>query len=241
MCVALLVCVLLFVISPQFNNTCILDICVFVCVCIDLTIIYYNMKRILRLAIIYTLFSTSLSQDDSCFSLSGSTTCPAFQEYYISLTGLAAKYPFLQQVTDIKTFDAGMQSFVISPQLYLAPLGCANKASVASTIPYARYSLTYMCATLIQDSSYSLPCNYNKSLSPPPLCQRTCFDYTASVEDLTNNTDTCPNILQQRESMINLNSSCVYWSGLNGTYNCILGEANEPKNCGKSMIMNITR
>ncbi|CEG75651.1 hypothetical protein RMATCC62417_10660 [Rhizopus microsporus] len=32
--------------------------------------------------------------------------------------------------------------------------------------------------------------------------------------------------------MANLNSSCLYWSGLNGTYNCILGEANEPNNCG---------
>ncbi|KAG1459549.1 hypothetical protein G6F56_006140 [Rhizopus delemar] len=178
------------------------------------------------------LLSPSTAQDDSCFSLGGSTTCAAFQDYYISLTGLATQYPFLQNVTDIKTFDAGMQSFVTSPLLYLAPLGCTNKANLASTIPYARYSTTYLCSLLIQDASYSLPCNYNKSLSPPPLCQQTCFDYMASVESLTNNTDTCPNLVQQASNMVNMNSSCVYWSGLNGTDNCMIGLANEPDNCG---------
>ncbi|KAG1299092.1 hypothetical protein G6F66_001120 [Rhizopus arrhizus] len=178
------------------------------------------------------LLSPSAAQNDSCFSLSGSTTCAAFQDYYISLTGLATQYPFLKKVTDIKTFDAGMQSFVTSPQFYLAPLGCTNKANVASKIPYARYSMTYMCSILIQDSSYSLPCNYNQSLSPPPLCKQTCFDFMASVESLTDNTDTCPNLLQQNNNMANLNSSCEYWSGLNGTNYCVIGVANEPYNCG---------
>lgn len=180
------------------------------------------------------LLSPSAAQNDSCFSLSGSTTCAAFQDYYISLTGLATQYPFLKKVTDIKTFDAGMQSFVTSPQFYLAPLGCTNKANVASKIPYARYSMTYMCSILIQDSSYSLPCNYNQSLSPPPLCKQTCFDFMASVESLTDNMDTCPNLLQQNNNMANLNSSCEYWSGLNGTNYCVIGVANEPYNCGNN-------
>ncbi|KAG1344741.1 hypothetical protein G6F62_004377 [Rhizopus arrhizus] len=192
----------------------------------------YSASHIVLLLLLLLLLPSPSTQDDSCFSLSGSTTCAAFQDYYISLTGLSTKYPFLKNVTDIKTFDAGLQSFVTSPQLYLTPLGCTDKASVASTIPYARYSKTFLCATLIQDSSYSLPCNYNNSLSPPPLCQQTCFDYMASIESLTNNTDTCPNLVQQRVYMAVLNSTCQYWPGLNGTYNCVIGIANEPNNCG---------
>ncbi|KAI9247528.1 hypothetical protein BY458DRAFT_446267 [Sporodiniella umbellata] len=180
-----------------------------------------------------SLLLSALAQDDSCFSLRGSTTCKAFQDYYISLSGLATQYPFLGNVTDIKTFDAGMQSFVTSPTLYMAPLGCTNKANLASTIPYARYSTTYLCSILIQDASYSLPCNYNRSASPPPLCQQTCFDYMASVEALTNNTEACPNLVQQKNNIANMNSSCIYWSGLNGTDNCMIGLANEPDNCGK--------
>ncbi|KAG1473346.1 hypothetical protein G6F56_001003 [Rhizopus delemar] len=183
--------------------------------------------------IVLLLLLPSTFQDDSCFALTGTTTCPAFQDYYISLSGLSTRYPFLQNVTDIKTFDAGMQSFVTSPQLYLAPLGCTNKASVASTIPYARYSKTYVCATLIQDSISSLPCNYNHSVNPPSLCQQTCFDYLASVDSLTDTTDTCPNLVQQQNNLANLNSSCEFWSGLNGTDDCILGIANEPSDCGK--------
>lgn len=196
----------------------------------------YSASHIVLLLLLPLLLPSPSTQDDSCFSLSGSTTCAAFQDYYISLTGLSTKYPFLKNVTDIKTFDAGLQSFVTSPQLYLTPLGCTDKASVASTIPYARYSKTFLCATLIQDSSYSLPCNYNNSLSPPPLCQQTCFDYMASIESLTNNTDTCPNLVQQRVYMAVLNSTCQYWPGLNGTYNCVIGIANEPNNCGKTPL-----
>lgn len=179
--------------------------------------------------------ATSIAQTDdslTCLSLQGSTTCGAFQSYYISTTGNTSRYPFLANVTDRDSFDTALENYVKSSDMYLSSLGCTNKADNSPTIPYARYSLTFMCATLIQDSLYSLPCNYQYNKSPPALCQSTCFDYTASVQEITGNINMCPNQVEQSERLPNLNSSCVYWSGLNGTYDCINGIANEPNNCG---------
>ncbi|KAL9548821.1 hypothetical protein MBANPS3_005496 [Mucor bainieri] len=165
-------------------------------------------------SILLLFAASSIAQDDNltCLSLKGSTTCGAFQSFYISTTG---RYPFLANVTDVASFDAAMKSYVKSSDSYLSTLGCANRAENLPTIPYARYSLTFLCATIIQDNYYSLPCNYQYNLSPPPLCQSTCFDYTASLQAITGNTEVCPNQQEQHSQLENLNSSCVYWSGLN--------------------------
>lgn len=188
--------------------------------------------KILTFTITILLFSAMAQEESSCFSLNGSSTCPAFQNFYISIYGNTQQYPFLNNVTDISSFDAALRSYVISPDLYLSNLGCEDKAETSTSIPYARYSLSYICATLIQDSLHSLPCNYQNNRSPPPLCQSTCYDYTASINSFTNNVNMCPNQLQQKNRMAALNSTCQYWSGLNGTDDCIIGMANEPESCG---------
>ncbi|KAI7873444.1 uncharacterized protein EV154DRAFT_528031 [Mucor mucedo] len=177
--------------------------------------------------------STSKAQEYSCLSLRDSVTCPAYKNFYLSPGGLAQQYPFLSNVTDVQSFDEGMKQLMKTANPYYVELGCSNKASSSSTtIPYARYSLSYLCASLIQDSLYSLPCNFANKVNPPPLCQSTCFDYTASVQAITSNSDVCFNQELQSARLENMNSSCVYWSGLNGTLDCIPGIANEPNNCG---------
>ncbi|KAI8378358.1 hypothetical protein BD560DRAFT_390149 [Blakeslea trispora] len=183
--------------------------------------------------VVFAIVSNAQDTSTTCFSLNGSTACPAFQNFYISITGNQNRYPFLTNVTDIQSFDSALIHYAHSSDLYLAPLGCSNNKAIASTsIPYARYSLTYMCATLIQDSISSLPCNYQHNLNPPPLCQTTCFDYVANLDSITsNNLNMCPNQIERADQVLNLNSSCQYWTGLNGTYNCIIGLANEPE-CG---------
>ncbi|KAI7907910.1 uncharacterized protein BX663DRAFT_482161 [Cokeromyces recurvatus] len=168
------------------------------------------------------------NNNQSCFSLKGSSTCPAYEDYYISLL----EYSFLENVTDIASFDEAMIKHVKSSDFFLIPLGCENKVLKSETIPYARYSLTYLCANLIQDSYYSLPCNYDHKLSPPPLCRQTCFQYMSSVNEITNSVSLCPNQAEKREMILNMNSSCEYWSGLNATFNCVIGIANEPNLCG---------
>lgn len=191
------------------------------------------MKIARTLSLLLLLISTSSAQEYTCLSLQNSVTCPAYKNFYISPGGNAQRYPFLANVTDVQSFDEGMKNLMKTANPYSVDLGCLNKATTSSaTIPYARYSLSYMCATLIQDSLYSLPCNYNNGVNPPPLCKSTCFEYTASVEAISSNPDFCLNQAMQLERLANLNSTCVYWSGLNGTTDCIPGVANEPYNCG---------
>lgn len=166
--------------------------------------------------------------NSSCFSLQGSKACPAYSSYYISLTGNEATYPFLANVTDINSFDIALSNYVTSLDVYPYSAGCT---SPSATIPYARYSKSYLCASLVQDSLYSLPCNYQHSKPPPPLCQSTCYDYTASINDITDNTLLCPT---HDYTVAYLNMTCQIWVGLNGTTSCVLGRANEPEFCGFS-------
>lgn len=195
------------------------------------------MKITRTFSLLLLLLSTTSAQENQCLSLQNSKTCPAFKKFYISLGGNANRYPFLANVTDINSFDDGMKNLMKTANPYYEQLGCSNKASTSTTtIPYARYSLSYLCASLIQDNLYSLPCNYGFGVNPPPLCQSTCFEYTASVEAITTNTDVCLNQAEQSSQLQNLNSTCVYWSGLNGTVDCIPGIANEPDNCGYQVI-----
>lgn len=49
----------------------------------------------------------------SCISLAASTQCPAFNASSISLDrSLTELYPFLGQVSDVASFDSGIQSYV---------------------------------------------------------------------------------------------------------------------------------
>ncbi|KAI8997247.1 hypothetical protein BDB01DRAFT_707987, partial [Pilobolus umbonatus] len=174
----------------------------------------------------------SLQQDDSqCLSLAGSTTCFAFQKYYVSLYHIKTRYPTLSNITNLETFDSELLKYVTSTDLYFSSLGCDNKADV-SQIPHARYSLTFMCANIIQNTEYSLPCNYKHDLSPPPLCKQTCFNWVDNVESITQEIAVCPNRQTRQTGLEELTSICQDWSGLNGTENCMLGLANEPSTCG---------
>jgi hypothetical protein len=187
------------------------------------------MKKLFLINILFTLTSTSYAQ--SCLTLKGSKPCPALQQYYIS----TQNFNYLANVTTVNQLDDALFSYATSPDLYLTPLGCLNNANEEdlTNIPYARYSLTYLCESLLQDSDYSLPCNYNRNLSPPPLCQTTCFQYVDSVNQSTDTIATCPNQSYREQQIQVMNGTCQSWSGLNGTGNCILGIANEPDNCGK--------
>lgn len=165
------------------------------------------MKNIQVVVSLLLLTRITIAQDSNCFSLQGSTACPAFSSFYLSTTGSQSTYPFLANVSNVESFDTALSNYVTSSEFL----------DECSTIPKIRYAKSYMCAILVQDSTYSLPCNYQYNKSPPPLCQSTCFDYTASV---------CP------DQAASLNSTCQSWSGLNGTTDCIIGLANEPEYCG---------
>ncbi|KAI9304708.1 hypothetical protein BJ944DRAFT_288423 [Cunninghamella echinulata] len=168
-----------------------------------------------------------------CLSLQNSLACPAFQQFYIS-TGVVDRYPFLpNNITTIQDFDNSLFRYVNSTSNYLLQLGCLS-TNYNPLVPYARYSLTKMCARLIQDPEDSLPCNTNHHLTPPPLCQQTCLDWVESVTAITAQPNVCSHNLQRSEAITNYTIHCHSWQGFNATIddNCISGIANEPENCG---------
>ncbi|KAI9269115.1 hypothetical protein BDA99DRAFT_435361 [Phascolomyces articulosus] len=171
--------------------------------------------------------------NNNCISLASSKACPAFEQYYVGFPGLASRYSYLANVTNLDSFDQSLFAHVQSTNDYLLPLGCSSSSKESA--PYARYSLSRLCAGLIQDVTDSLPCNFQHNLTPPPLCKATCDDWISSVDMITNNNDVCSGDTTQRNSTIlDLQNQCSSWQGYNGTDSegCIAGQVNEPNNCG---------
>ncbi|KAI8377759.1 uncharacterized protein BYT42DRAFT_356624 [Radiomyces spectabilis] len=130
----------------------------------------------------------------------------------------------------LQNSNASLRSYVSSPE-FLMPMNCFNDDNM--TIPYPRYSLSRLCAGLIQDSDYSLPCNYHFHMTPPPLCQSTCNDWYNSVAEISESEQLCPDRTARQDGLEYFASSCASWSGFNGSAGyCISGKTNEPDNCG---------
>ncbi|KAL7314647.1 hypothetical protein PS15m_006193 [Mucor circinelloides] len=182
---------------------------------------------------IFSAVASAKDVENACVSLANSKTCSAFSQFYIGLPGLAYDYPFLINTTTIEEFDERLLEYVNSTSDYLFPLGCLS-SNYNPTIPYARYSLTRLCVGMIQNPSYSLPCNFDNGLTPPPLCQSTCFEWVDSITHITQNPRVCSDSTQRNTSLASFTDQCTTWEGFNGTIaeNCISGIANEPYSCG---------
>ncbi|KAI8335244.1 hypothetical protein EDC96DRAFT_524940 [Choanephora cucurbitarum] len=185
------------------------------------------------LFLLFFITFTNGQDTDTCVSLINSTVCSAFSQFYIGLPGLGNDYPFLLNASTIEEFDRRLLDYVNSTSDYLFPLGCLS-SNYNPTIPYARYSLTRLCAGMIQNSAYSLPCNFNNGLTPPPLCKSTCFDWVESITKITDNPHVCSDSVQRNDTLADFSDQCNTWEGFNGTIvqNCISGIANEPYTCG---------
>lgn len=188
---------------------------------------------VITLISIFLAVASAKDAENTCVSLANSKTCSAFSQFYIGLPGLAYDYPFLINTTTIEEFDERLLDYVNSTSDYLFPLGCLS-SNYNPTIPYARYSLTRLCVGMIQNPSYSLPCNFDNGLTPPPLCQSTCFEWVDSITHITQNPRVCSDSTQRNTSLASFTDQCNTWEGFNGTIaeNCISGIANEPYSCG---------
>lgn len=169
----------------------------------------------------------------NCVPLINSTVCSAFSQFYVDLNGLADTFIFLSNTTTIEEFDQRLIEYANSTNMYLYQLGCQS-TNFNAQVPYARYSLTRLCAQMLQDSD-SLACNTENDLVPPALCQTTCDDWVNSVTEITSNPRVCAQTTQRNNTLDYYWSQCDTWQGFNGTVNnnCISGIANEPYTCGK--------
>ncbi|CAO3648480.1 unnamed protein product [Cunninghamella blakesleeana] len=184
---------------------------------------------------IIMMIKSSMGQlvTNGCISLQGSKSCSGFQKYYLGATAVNNMLNInASSLNSIDDLDNELLNYTHSSLDYMSSLGCADTSS-SSSYPYARYSLSRLCAGLIQDTQSSLPCNYNNNMQPPPLCQSTCLQWISSVTNITNSSSICPNQQSKNTALFQLDDSCENWSGYSGQPpQCISGVENEPNNCG---------
>lgn len=175
----------------------------------------------------------SMAQD-RCISLSGSTTCPAFQSSSVStsnyVTGL---FPFLQYVSDTASFDKQLSQYIqldYVQKQYQNLLGCGNIDRVNTTNLYARFTTSVICNAIIQNSINA--CSLSDEASRP-LCADSCAHYAESEAYLAADTDLCPSSSNGRQDQIRADFvNCALPADSLSSSSCIQGITNEPDNCG---------
>ena len=224
----------------------------------SLLLYYYLISTILVIGVVHGQLDSK-----GCLLLSSSKACPAFNQYYIGITDqLKSTYSFLSNVTDVTSFDNALSDYFSSTS-YLQQLGCTSSNNNNDTQQqqnnnnnnekdntgafYPRYSLSRLCALLVHDGTGSLACNFGQSITPMPLCQSTCNEWTDSLENNTISSGATTNE-DNNDKTVTCSSSiygsyeleCSSWPAFSGTSgSCILGSVNEPDNCGKNLLVKI--
>ncbi|KAF1996253.1 hypothetical protein P154DRAFT_443671 [Amniculicola lignicola CBS 123094] len=167
----------------------------------------------------------------SCVSLQGTTTCPAFANASVS-TSLTGLFPFLSFVSDITTFDNQLRQYIATDyakQKYQQLLGCSAVNLTNTTDVYARYTATVICNSIVQNSIE--PCSLATDVSRP-LCADSCAQFAISEQEITASPELCGNsgsnaITQIRADFTNCALPARSLSG-----SCINAWENEPTECG---------
>ncbi|KAJ9298442.1 hypothetical protein DTO271G3_3409 [Paecilomyces variotii] len=169
----------------------------------------------------------------SCISLSGSTTCPAFNASSISTdSSLVALYPFLAYVSNLNDFDEQLSDYVKAgyvKEKYQQLLGCSNVDLSNTTDYYARYTTSMICNGIIQNSKQ--PCNLDTAESQP-LCAETCALVATSEEEIAVDPELCGKPKSDFMSQIRADFTVCALPADSLTGACISGAQNEPDNCG---------
>ncbi|KAJ6144989.1 hypothetical protein N7470_008884 [Penicillium chermesinum] len=169
----------------------------------------------------------------NCISLSGSAACPAWDSSSVSTdSSQYASFPWLKNVTDVKSFDKSLTDYVGYPYIsnkYVDLLGCSGVNSSALNDYYARYTTSVICSSIVQSSIKD--CDLSPAQSAP-ICADTCSYMAQSEEEIVINPELCAstdkNYMDQIRSDFEI---CAHPSrALTGS--CVEGSTNEPDNCG---------
>ncbi|KAJ9148991.1 SH3 domain-containing protein [Pleurostoma richardsiae] len=170
----------------------------------------------------------------SCISLEGSTTCPAFESSSISTDStLVGYFPFLQYVSDRASFDSQLQQYVQTSYVqekYQTLLGCSNIQLTNTSDLYARFTTTVICNSIVQNSIE--PCSLSSAASRP-VCAETCAQYAESEAYVAADSALCANASSGAAQQIRADfTNCALPANSLSQGNCIEGIDNEPENCG---------
>ncbi|GES72544.1 SH3 domain containing protein [Rhizophagus clarus] len=194
-----------------------------------------------------------------CLPLTNTITCPAFSQYYISSASsqtlpsfqnsdgaiFDTNFDWLLNAENITVFDELIMNYVNTQYIKWKYKDDANSSlnmemcspEIASSFTvYARYTLTTICAYLVQGpQSKTCNTNNNSSLKERKLCKRTCKDHLASLQEIAYSPNVCITeiIVNIDKKFEDLNRWCENpQNSADDSENCISGEENELVNCG---------
>ncbi|KAH8681104.1 hypothetical protein BX600DRAFT_504842 [Xylariales sp. PMI_506] len=171
---------------------------------------------------------------ETCISLSGSTTCSAFQSASISTDAtLVGLYPFLQYVSDRASFDSQLEAYVKTTYVqskYETLLGCSNITLTDTSELYARFTTSVICNGIIQNSIDV--CNLTGTAAKP-LCADSCAQFAESEAYIVADNALCYNASSESSTQIRADfTNCALPADSLSSSTCIEGIKNEPDNCG---------
>ncbi|EME78431.1 uncharacterized protein MYCFIDRAFT_97502, partial [Pseudocercospora fijiensis CIRAD86] len=168
----------------------------------------------------------------TCVSLANSSACPAFSAASISTdTNLTALFPFLQNVSDTASFDAGIQHYIAADftQLrYQQLIGCSNVNLDNTTAFYARYTTSVLCNAIVQNSID--PCALTDNATRP-LCADSCAEYAQSEQEITAS-NICGTAGKNALTQIRADFTNCALPASSITGSCIEAVENQADNCG---------
>lgn len=142
--------------------------------------------------------------------------------------------PFLAYVSSVSDFDRELSQYVSGQYVqekYQILLGCNNVDLSNTSNYYARYTTSFLCNGIVQNSRQ--PCDLSTNQATP-LCAESCAELAQSEEEITSDSQLCahhgPNYLAQLRA--DFTDCALPADSLSG--NCISGADNEPDNCGFS-------
>ncbi|KAI0132395.1 SH3 domain-containing protein [Xylariales sp. AK1849] len=168
-----------------------------------------------------------------CVSLSGSTTCSAFESASVSTDSeLVGLFNFLQYVSDAASFDRQLTSYVQTDyvqQKYQTLLGCGGITLTNTSELYARFTTSVICNAVIQNSVDACGLTGNAAL---PLCADSCAQYAESEAYIVADSDICSNPSSNSATQIRADLTNCALPDKSLSTQCIDAINNEPDNCG---------
>ncbi|RMZ79830.1 hypothetical protein DV737_g3230, partial [Chaetothyriales sp. CBS 132003] len=189
-------------------------------------------RRWLAALVAATLLSRPIAAK-SCISLAQSTACVAFNSSSISTDStLVGLFPFLAYVSNVDEFDEELNSYISQDYVstkYVDLFGCDNVDLSNTSAYYARYTRSFICNSIVQNSKE--PCG---ETSPTPLCADSCALLAQSEYEIVATNSLCSGRDSDYQDQLRADfTNCALpANSLSGS--CISGETNEPENCGYS-------
>lgn len=140
--------------------------------------------------------------------------------------------PFLQFVSNVGEFDRQLSAYVTQGYVqskYINLFGCSNINLSNTTDYYARYTTSFICNGIIQNSRD--PCGLSEQNSRP-LCADSCAELARSEETIISSNQLCSPRSANYASQLRADFTNCALPANSLTTTCIPGVENEPSNCG---------